>query len=325
MQNLRPRIKSVWSPDMYHGWSRQKNYFEGWYFKLVNPTERFAFAVIPGISMASDGKKHAFIQVLDGKSCNAYYYEYEAKAFLPHRDKFELRLEGNLFSAERVVLDLPILKGELKLSNRTPWPKSYGAPGIMGWYSFVPFMQCYHGVVSMDSDLRGRINVGQAGEAVSFDGGKAYIEKDWGTSFPRSWIWMQSNHFDRPRTSFMFSLAHIPWLGSYFNGFIGGLWLEDKLYKFATYTGAKVNGKTQGQTADITVSQKNMTLNIHAEHKGGGALVSPIQGTMKGKVDESLQSTIDIELLIDGKTIFRGTGRHAGLELAGDIEGLLKA
>ena len=27
--------------------------------------------------------------------------------------------------------------------------------GIMGWYRFVPFMQCYHGVVSLNHKLNG--------------------------------------------------------------------------------------------------------------------------------------------------------------------------
>ncbi len=52
---------------MYHGWGQQRKYFEGWYFKIVDPSERFAFALIPGISYGKDGETHAFIQVLDGK------------------------------------------------------------------------------------------------------------------------------------------------------------------------------------------------------------------------------------------------------------------
>lgn len=323
LDSLKPRIRSIWSPDMYHGWTRIKNYFEGWYFKIVDPKEQYAFAIIPGISLGPNGDNHAFIQVLDGKACKAYYYPYPTDAFIPHKERFEVRVGNNHFSEKAITLDLPVLTGQLRLSDTTPWPKSFGAPGIMGWYSFVPFMQCYHGVVSLNSKLSGQMVINGQEGATSFDGGKAYIEKDWGTSFPKSWIWMQSNHFDHPAASFMFSLAHIPWLGSYFNGFIGGLWLDGQLYKFATYTGAKVKGQAHDQTVNISVTQKHLTLDIHAEHKGGGALVSPVSGAMTGKVDESLQSTIQISLKEGNQVLFEGTGKHAGLELAGDIDGLL--
>ncbi len=54
------------------------------------------------------------------------------------------------------------------------------------------------------------------GEPMDLTGGRGYIEKDWGTSFPSAWIWMQCNTFDTPDTSFMLSYARIPWMGSHF-------------------------------------------------------------------------------------------------------------
>ena len=66
MSNFKKRWKALWNPDMYHGWGKEKNYFEGWYFKIVDPTEQYAFAFIPGISIGQENQ-HAFIQVLDGK------------------------------------------------------------------------------------------------------------------------------------------------------------------------------------------------------------------------------------------------------------------
>lgn len=48
--------------------TQKKSYFEGWYYKIIDVTEKFAFAVIPAISIDSNGEKHAFIQVLDEKN-----------------------------------------------------------------------------------------------------------------------------------------------------------------------------------------------------------------------------------------------------------------
>ena len=47
----------------------------------------------------------------------------------------------------------------------------------MGWYYKVPFMECYHEVVSLNHDLIGEIKVNN--RIFSFDNGKGYIEKDW--------------------------------------------------------------------------------------------------------------------------------------------------
>lgn len=52
----------------------------------------------------------------------------------------------------------------------------------------------------------------------------------------------------------------------------------------------------------------------------GGTLVSPIVGEMTGKINESMQATIEVELLGNRRRIFEGTGRNAGLEVAGAVE-----
>ena len=227
IKNIGPRWKALWNPDMYHGWSKDKNYFEGWYFKVVDPTEQYALAIIPGISKGADGVTHAFIQLLDGKECTAKYHEFPADTFLPSKTEFSVQLGGNSFSANGIKLDLPGLKGALQFNGQHPWPKMLGAPGIMGWYSFVPFMECYHGVVSVHHTIEGKLTLN--GKEIDFSGGIGYMEKDWGVSFPSSWIWMQTNHFDSEQpVCLMASVANIPWLRTHFIGYIVGFLFERK-------------------------------------------------------------------------------------------------
>ena len=315
MSNLLKRWKATWNPDMYHGWGKRKNYFEGWYFKIVDPSEQYVFAIIPGISMELNGQRHAFIQVLDGKQCKAGYHEFDQKDFQPSDQKFELNLAGNVFSADKLTLQLPDLKGQLKINSIYPWPKMLGAPGIMGWYSFVPFMECYHGVVSMNHSLEGQLEVN--GKIVDFTNGKGYIEKDWGVSFPSSWIWMQSNHFDAPHAvSVMASVARIPWLGSYFIGYIVGILIDQKLYRFATYTGAMMKADLNENSVQLAFKDRKTRLEIIA-HKGAGSdLISPVSGHMTGKINESMQGNLEVKLFETDRLIFEGTGRNAGLEVA---------
>ncbi|HLP96181.1 MAG TPA: tocopherol cyclase family protein [Saprospiraceae bacterium] len=311
------KLRALWNPDQYQGWGRTRQYFEGWYFKVVSRDERHAMAFIPGISMGTES--HSFIQVMDGKACKATYHRFAAKEFVPSATHFNVMVGPNQFNGQEIRLQLPDISGTLRFQNTTPWPKMLGAPGIMGWYSFVPFMECNHGIVSLDHQLEGVLQIG--GKEVDFTGGRGYIEKDWGHSFPRAYVWMQSNHFDHEgKTSLMASVAHIPWLGSYFIGFISGFWLDGRLIKFATYTGAKKHLELSGQQLTLVLQQSGKELRILAQQAAGTALVSPLSGEMTGKIQESLQATIQVELLDKGVRIFEGTGRNAGLEVAGAVE-----
>jgi hypothetical protein len=323
MQNWLRRWKATWHPERFHGWGREKNYFEGWYYKIVSPDEQFAFALIPGISRGKEGQAHAFIQEMDGKQYKVVYHEFSAEAFRPEENSFEVRLGDNFFSAEEVRLALPRLKGQLKMSSLHHWPKMLGAPGIMGWYSFVPFMECYHGVVSMHHELSGSLEVD--GQMVDFSGGKGYLEKDWGKSFPSSWIWLQSNHFDHDSpVSVMASVANIPWLNGHFIGYIVGFLLDGHLYRFATYTGARMKARLGEEEVFISFKDAKHRLELTAHRKGGsGTLISPLSGEMVGKVNESLSSTVEVKLFRGESLLFEGTGRNTGLEVAGTVEALL--
>ena len=317
------RFRALWDPTMYHGWGKTRNYFEGWYVKLVDPTEQYVFALIPGISMDKDGEQHAFVQVLDGKQATATYHRFNAGEFQPATTHFAVHVGESFFSADRLELRFPELIGDLQLSDQIGWPATLGAPGVMGWYSFVPFMQCYHGVVSMDHRLEGRLEV--HGQTVDFTGGRGYLEKDWGRSFPAAWIWWQTNHFDTPTpTSLMVSVGHIPWLGSHFVGFLAGWYFEGQLYRFTTYTGAKMKVYLEGDTVHMVLRQKNIRLEMAALHAPGGELVSPLGGQMAGKVNESMQATVRVRFYVDDRLCYEGTGRNAGMEVAGNYEVLLR-
>jgi tocopherol cyclase len=313
------RFHNLFYPDAFQGEGRTRNYFEGWYFKLVSADARHAIAVIPGISFDAEGRGHAFIQVMDGKACKAYYHTFETTDFRATPRNFEVFVGKNYFSAQRISLDLPGLRGDISFEDTVSWPKMMGAPGIMGWYSFVPFMQCNHGMVSMNHRLQGSLYLND--EEVNISGGKGYIEKDWGSSFPKAYTWMQSNHFDRcDRASLMASVAHIPWLGSYFIGFISGFWIEGRLFRFATYTGARKHLNIKDEQLELILKNPKTELRILARQAAGTALVSPLSGAMTGKINESLQAVLQVELRENGQLIFEGIGENAGLEVVGAVD-----
>lgn len=324
MLNYIQRLYATWHPDQYHGWGKTRNFFEGWYFKLVNADESEALAFIPGISMKANGEKHAFIQVMDGARRHSEYHQFHVGEFRPESRRFHLNLGQNAFSASEIRLQLPEIQGSVQFSNLQTWPKMFGAPGIMGWFSFVPFMECFHGIVSLNHELQGQLSY--KNQQIRFDGGKGYIEKDWGRSFPRAYVWLQSNHFDTSaQASLIASVAHIPWLKDHFIGYISGFWLEGRLFRFATYTGAKKHLSIQNQYLELIFKSATQEIRIRAQQAPGVTLISPISGEMVGKINESLKATLEVELFERGRRIFEGRSKTTGLELAGDLDVLVNS
>ena len=194
----------------------------------------------------------------------------------------------------------------------------------MGPYAFVPFLECYHGIVSMDHAIQGELNVG--GENIDFTNGRGYIDKDWGRSFPSAYIWMQSNHFQESNISIKASVAKIPWIKNAFVGFIAGIWLKNHLIQFTTYNGSRLRKcQISKDTVELTMENQNYKLDIIAHRDHATELASPIFGAMEGRIEESMTSTIDITLY-NKKTKeieFAGKGKNAGLEVAGKIEEII--
>lgn len=315
------KINSLFNPSHFQGWGKTKSYFEGWYFKVVDTTENFAFAFIPGIAMDKNGRKQAFIQVLDGKKKTAEYHRFEVSDFIAATNRFEVQIQQNKFSENELMLNLPGISANLEFRSNVPWPNPWYSPGIMGPYTFVPFMECYHGIVSMDHNISGSITVD--GKEINFDKGKGYIEKDWGRSFPSAYIWMQSNHFSQPDTSLKLSVANIPWIRNSFVGFIAGLWLQDHLIQFTTYNKSKlIRSYIDRDHVDLQLQNKLYKLVVKAKRDKATSLAAPILGFMDGRIEESMTSEIEVWLsdLKSNKLVFHDIGRNAGLEVAGKIE-----
>lgn len=314
-------------PSWYHGRGKRPPFFEGWYFKVIDATEQHRYAFIPGIFL-SRKRPHAFVQVLNGVTGAVHFHEFPADYFWAADDRFEAHVGSNRFTADTLSLfiDRPEqrLVGTLRFGGQTPWPVTLAAPGIMGWYAWVPLMECYHGVVSLDHAIYGALEID--GEEIDFSGGRGYIEKDWGRSFPAAWIWMQSNHFGAPGVSLTGSIAIIPWVRQAFPGFIAGLWHEQRLYRFATYTGAKTEALTV--TADHVhwvMANGRHRLEIFAQREEGGAtglLKGPDTVEMGKRVAETLTAVVNVQLSEVGsrRVIFAGNGRNAGLEVQNAAE-----
>lgn len=318
-------FQRVMRPETYHGAGKAPPFFEGWYFKLVSADERHKIAIIPGVILGDD--EHAFIQLLDGVTASAMYLSFPVQAFKTEDDPFLVTVGHSQFSLGGISLNVSnqhgSINGQVAFEGVQGWPVTLASPGVMGWYGWIPGMECYHGVLGFDHGLRGSLTVN--GKEIDFTGGRGYIEKDWGQSFPAAWVWMQSNHFGRPGLCLSASVAIIPWRGAAFPGFIIGFWMDGNLYRFASYTGAKMDTlEVDEQTVRWRVSDSRYRLSMTASRAETGLLKGPTKLEMGKRVAESLSASVAVRLeQTDGGLIFEGTGQHCGLEVY-DTEKLIR-
>lgn len=316
-------FKKLIHPEYFQGNKKKKNYFEGWYYKLVSQDQRYTLAFIPGVSL-NDQDTHAFIQVFISESSDnnnklkSHYFRFDINDFeYSHRDFF-IKIGSNYFSKERVSIQLKSSQievfGNVSISKITPIKKTLLSPNIMGLFGYLHFMECYHGVISMSHQLSGILKINNT--SISFHQGLGYIEKDWGKSFPRSYVWMQSNHFKDKGTSFMFSYADIPFIGFYFKGLIANLIHNGKEYRFATYNFSKVNKEEiQDNYAHYILKKGRYKFDITAKSTTSIGLASPKNGMMVNQIKEGLSGYIELKLYKGKKLIVEDHGLHAGIEI----------
>lgn len=305
-------------------------FFEGWYVKLVSADLRTRLALIPGVFVSEDGRlAEAFVQVIDGSGSTAYH-RFDLADFHADTRRFDVRVGANRFSSHGATVDLPGLAADVRFAGTAPWPVTLRSPGAMGWYAWVPTMECYHGVVSMDHALHGWVDAGTG--RVDLTGGRGYIEKDWGVAFPEAYVWMQTNHFATPGASLVASTAIIPWRRSAFRGSIVGLRVPDGpaagLHRFATYTGAR----TESLAIDdehvrwSTRGRDGLRLELRATVGGrtAGLLHAPVRTQMHQRVAETLDGEVALRLSDrSGTTLFEEVGGCAGIEVHGDVARLV--
>ncbi|MBK7133272.1 MAG: hypothetical protein IPH69_10755 [Bacteroidales bacterium] len=313
---------SIYKPEVFQGSLKNKRYFEGWYFKHVSSDLKHVWSFIPGISI-NDNEPHSFIQVINGITGKSEYISYPVESFIWDKQKVFIKIGDSVFTDSYIDLKIKSgsinIEGHIDFINCVNYPKTLFSPGIMGWYSFVPYMECKHGIISVNHSLKGSISAEDT--VIDFTGGKGYIEKDWGTSFPEAWIWMQSNNFSNSGTSFTFSVAKIPWIGKFFIGFISFLFYNREFIVFSTYNKSSLTDLVHDENSvSMTLRNKKFILKVRAVKKTFGELKAPASGNMSRRIKESVDSDLTLTLYdLNNNILYSDTGKRAGLEVIDKI------
>ncbi|MDR0287213.1 MAG: tocopherol cyclase family protein [Clostridiales bacterium] len=289
-----------------------RQYFEGWYLKHSGKNGVIAF--IPSIH-EYEGKKTAMLQIV--APFYNEYLEYPGNKIKIELNPFYLKIDDNEFTENysklNITTDTHSIKGEIQYEHPVRLVKSIFNPGIMGPFSYIPFMECRHDVLSLNHDVSGYLQID--GKNISMDNCLGYIEKDSGRSFPKDWLWLQCNNFPGFKTSIMVAIAKIPYLGMNFHGIICCILHENKQYRLATYNGAKVFNLTINDKSIYThIENKNFSLYIKAQKSKPAVLKAPIKGKMSRDVTEIPSTDVSVLLNERGKEVFNLHGKNCGLE-----------
>lgn len=310
------------NPELFQGENKLKKckqYFEGWYFKHIKDNNAISF--IPGINVQNK-TPYAFIQVITNK--NSYYISYNFDEFEYGFNPFFIKIGNNYFSKEGIHIDIKdenqsiYICGDLKYKDLLSINKNFLCPNIMGPFSYVPFMECNHAIISMNHNVYGNLSINN--KNFSFENANGYVEKDWGVSFPKEYIWCQTNSFKNSNASIFCSIADIPFKIFNFKGFICVFNLNNKEYKFTTYNNSKLEMfEINSNLLEIQLKKGIYKLIISCEQSNGLNLSAPVKGQMNKIIKETLSSNIYVILKENNNIIFSDFSNNGGLETVQNV------
>lgn len=288
----------------FYGQCKKKSYFEGWYFKQENQEQ--TLAVIPSFHVDREGEKSATIQVITEQDSWTLYFP--AEAFQACRKRLGVRIGDNLFTERGLKLNLHgngiDLEGTLRFGPFTPTEKE-----MMGPFFRIPGMQCSHQVLSLYHEIKGSVVLN--GERINFNGGRGYLEKDRGTSFPKEYMWTQCGFEDQGPGCIMGAVADVPFLATSFRGCTCVVLHRGKQHRFATYTGAKV---VLNAGRSVVIRQGDWELRMMALEENPRTLQAPEDGKMGRAIQESASCPVRYELWNGEERVFRISVDKAGWE-----------
>lgn len=280
----------------FHGDRGHGAFFEGWYLKHQKGGRMLA--LIPAYHRDAAGRPSASLQVVTGD--RAWAADFPASRFRVAGDKFAVAVGESRFTAFGAELNVAAeglrLTGVLRYGPFTPLEGD-----IMGPFRFVPGLQCRHGVLSLAHRLEGAVELN--GEVWDFTGGTGYIEKDWGRSFPSSYLWTQCGW---PGSCVVAAVADVPLGPGRITGCICAVRHGGREYRLATYRGARVEARESGY---LRVRQGGDILEAELLGGTGLDLRAPQRGSMTARtIRERPAARVRCDFRRDGKLLFSHVG-----------------
>lgn len=296
------------SPQFFQGTRKKSKYFEGWYYKISGVD--YTMSVIAGVSLGNDS--HAFIMLYDNKDLSEYVrYPLDTVGF---SDNVFIKIDKNVFSESRFSLDIEsnknIIRADIKFQNIISYPRKIIHRSIMGLLNYIPFQQCYYDIANIRSNTAGSVNIN--GKSYSINGGIGYVEKNWGTSIPKAWTWVQANRFG-DETSITAAVATVPYMKKIFTGVACIVYTGGKFYNLSSYKFAKV---IKLDDKELCIANNQYELDLEITSKGGKFVKAPVLGDMSRTIMSEITADVKAKLTDKRKQkiIFEGSSDFCGYE-----------
>lgn len=288
----------------FYGEKKSGPYFEGWYFKCQAQDGR-TLALIPAMHIGEDQKKNVSLQVITEAA--SWWLEYPVSSFAASQDALNIRIGGNIFSEDGLLLDIE--QEGLSLRGRVSFgPLHSLRSDIMGPFRWLSNMECTHCVISMGHSLQGQMELN--GCVLDLSGGTGYIEADRGRSFPSAYLWTQCLW---EGCSLMLSIAVIPLGKLHFTGCICAIVVNGQEYRIATYRGVRIQSWS---SKGAVLIQGKYRLEVQLFNQKVQPLRAPADGNMSRTIRESLCAKVRYRFWRDGELLIDHTDTHAGFEYA---------
>lgn len=293
----------------------KKDAFEGWFVKVDDRENGLMFSVIWGYA-TQVGERHAFLQFQNTLKNETAYVRYPMEDLTWTEDPFVLTIGGNTLSQEGMVLDFETpdlsVRGRFAFGAFAPLRRiSFLKPNIMGWLSYFP-NECNHAILSMHHTVTGTLAMGDA--AWTLQDADGYLEKDWGTGFPKAYVWCQVN--DWAESALVFSYATVPLLGRHAKGFFLVLHHQGEEIRLSSIEGSRMRAFTVSEDAFTAVVEKGaLRVTLHARQAHPVALASPEKGAMKARIKESLDGTVTVSVEKKGKNLLELSSERASIDV----------
>lgn len=291
----------IYHPSVFQGSDKRNPYFEGWYCKCIDKDQAIQFAVIFGFSFDIE-QSHAFIQFIDGSDGETEYQVYPMTDTYISKTAFQIKIGNNELNASGLVLNEQFTNGkylnvQLYFEQLEYYPVTVLKPGIMGPFRYVPFLECYHAIISCRHNIHGVFTMN--GKTKQLTNAIGYMEKDWGVSMPNAWMWSQSNH---PKTEeqsdYFLSIANVPLKQWQFTGCIGYIRTKERIYKFSTYTGVRIMAVNDDkEMKSLVLSDCTYIYHfIFWNFDDMGNLKAPSEGRMSRTIAETLAACASVTI-----------------------------
>lgn len=289
---------------------KQHNYFEGWYVRLTDDSNNINVAIIFAITKDKENP-HSFIQYYDGTNKEAFYYEFPSGDFRYDSDSHTVHIGRNYLSLRQVFLKTDDITVEAKTENNQLLKPYKGRQSAMGYMQKAP-LECFQEVLYLDSNAT--FTLGDKTYQ-----GHAYMEKTYGTNFPKQWIWLQSNH-SKQGSKLTFSVGLVPVLFFHVKGFFLIYHHNGKEHRFGSYnlSHIKINEIDHASTT-FTIHKRKTRIVITASSHQPVKLVGPSKnGKMNLDVFETLTGTATMKVYQKDELVFEDSYHNVGLELMYD-------